>query len=136
MSGITGGFAELDAMIDALDPAKLRSDLHKAVAEEVARVAEAQYAAGEGPSGAEWPLNRNGRFPSLRRLTAGIEFHATDDGIAGSGDDILRYHSPRSAAFSHLDRPTFPPRGQLSTPWGVAADVAAERLFAERFGRR
>lgn len=136
MSGIAGDFGELDAMIAALDPAPLREELHKAVAEEVALVAEAQYAAGEGPDGDEWPLNRNGRFPSLRRLTAGITFRATPDGIAGSGDDILRYHSPRSAAFSHLNRPTFPPPGRLSAPWGAAADVAAERVLTTRFGRR
>lgn len=132
---LEGDAAALDAMISAFDGVAAAKEIREAVAERIAEVAEAQYAAGQGPEGQAWPPNTsNDRFPSLRRLTAAIAFRATEEGIAATGDEILRYHSPRSAAYAHLDRPTFPVRGRLSAPWAAAADEGAEKALSERFG--
>lgn len=132
---LEGDDGALDALIACFDGAAAAKEIREAVAERVAEVAETQYAAGQGPEGQAWPPNTsNNRFPSLRRLTAAIAFRATEEGIAATGDEILRYHSPRSAAYAHLDRPTFPAQGKLSVPWAAAADEGAEKALAERFG--
>ena len=137
MSSISGGFAELDAMIAALEPESLKRDLHETVAQEVARAAETQWGAGQGPEGQTWPANvsRGRGSPPLRRPTSEIAFRATEEGIAASADDVLRYHHPRTALYAKWDRQVFPDKG-LSAPWADAADIAAEKVFLARFGKR
>lgn len=125
MSGgsFTGDDSALDALIEALNPEALKTAIVERAVVKVAEVAAAQYAAGEGPDGNEWPRNRNGAAPSLSRLTAGIQFRATDDGIAATGDEVLRYHA--SKVF---------PNGGLPAPWAEAADDGAAEAFKERLG--
>jgi len=136
-SSLTGDFAKLEAFAAAMDGGELRRDIHERAARKIEDVAKAQYHAGQGPSGEVWPVNTsNDRWPSLGSLPGGIQFRATEEGIAATGDDILRYHHDRSARYAHLERRTFPPKGELSPPWAKAADEAATEVLDERLGSR
>ena len=126
MAGVTGDFAALDALLEALDGEDIAREVRERAAVKIGDVAAAQHAAGQGPDGAPWPSNRDGSVP-LREATSEIVFTATESGVQATGPDVLRYHEQT--------RPVFPPAGELSAPWAAAADEAAMEVLEERFGK-
>lgn len=125
--GITGDFGELDAILRALDPDRLREDIGRRAGEKIAAIAAGQYAAGQGPDGQAWPLTKDGEI-ALQGVTSEIVFRSDGDTITASGPDVLRYHE--------ATRPVFPPAGTLSEAWARAAEEAAGEVLSERLGGR
>lgn len=114
----------LDDMIAALNPDALTERIRAAATQAVREIAQAQYAAGEGPDGHAWPLTQDGSIP-LQGPTSEIVFSETSTGIEATGPDVLQYHVGR--------RPVFPAEGTLSQQWAQAADDAATKALEETF---
>ncbi|MFO0588833.1 MAG: hypothetical protein U0441_14885 [Polyangiaceae bacterium] len=124
-AGITGGFGELDALIESFNPGTLKTAIVERATAKIADRARAQYASGQGPDGEAWPLTKDGQI-ALQGPTSEIVFRAENEAVTGTGPDVLGYHAKT--------RPVFPPAGELSPAWMEAADEGVAEVMAERFG--
>lgn len=112
--------SELDRIIEGLGD--LGENVRSAVTRAVGDVAHRQYASGQGPDGAAWPLTKDGRI-ALTSLTSQITFEATSSGVRASGPQVLEYHQET--------RPVFPTGGSLPGPWLDAAESATADVLRE-----
>lgn len=123
MSGITGDFAQLDAIIakyGAMGSAVTRALV--VAAPKIQAQARANYASNKGPDGAPWAKNKDGTYPSLNRPAAGVTFTASGNSILGAAEDVLKYHQEGNDRLPR--RPVFPDEGTIPDPWMVIINAA------------
>lgn len=105
-TGISGDFAELDALIEHFDG--LGGAVERALAVAAPQIqakAREFYAGQKGADGTVWKTNKNGRLPSLERPAALVTFEADGKTLVGRGEAVLQYHQdgneklPRRAVF-------------------------------------
>ena len=131
MSGITGDFAQLDAIIAKYGA--MGNPVTRALTVAVPKIqaqARANYAANKGPDGAPWARNKDGTYPSLNRPAAGVTFTASGNSIVGSAEDVLQYHQDGNDRLPR--RPVFPEPGTIPDPWMVLIEAALREELKEQ----
>jgi hypothetical protein len=129
MSGLTGSFAELDALIAytaALETVTER--VAQKVAPKIEALCRKNYADQKGPDGTAWKRNKDGTYPSLARPAGNVFFKAEGSTIIGVAEDLLRYHQTGSRDGKLPKRAVFPEEGTIPANWQVVIDkeMAAE----------
>jgi len=126
---------ELDRLADLLlHPEDLLPDIAAEAAPEVQRVARGEYAQGIGPAGAHAPRKKDGAL-ALQRPLSTVTFGNVGATIAGSAEDVLRYHQGPIRTAPYPERKTFPSGGDpIPSSWENAIENAAEKIFEKTFG--
>lgn len=126
---------ELDRLAAFLEyPEDLLPDIAAEAGPEIQRVARAEYAQGIGPAGQHAPRKKDGAL-ALQRPLSTVTFAGVGATIAGSAEDVLRYHQGPIFTAPYPERKTFPGDGDpLPSSWENAIENAAEKVFEKALG--
>lgn len=126
---------DLDRLAAFLEhPEDLLPDIAAEAAPEVQRVARSEYAQGIGPAGAHAPRKKDGAL-ALQRPLSTVTFAGVGATIAGSAEDILRYHQGPIRTAPYPERKTFPGEGDpLPSSWENAIEDTANTVLEKALG--
>jgi hypothetical protein len=129
-------FDELDRLASFLEhPEDLLPDIAAEAGPEVQRVARSEYAQGIGPAGQHAPRKKDNAL-ALQRPLSTVTFAGVGSTIAGSAEDVLRYHQGPIRTAPYPARKTFPSDGDpLPSSWENAIEKAAEKVLDKALGR-
>lgn len=123
MSGITGDFGELDAVIAQMAGLqKVTERAAQTAAPKIQALCRSLYASQKGPDGTPWKPNKDGSFPSLARPAANVTFTASGSSIVGEAEEVLAYHQRGNEKLPK--RPVFPEPGTIPANWLPILDAA------------
>lgn len=130
--GITGDFGELDKAIAAMEGlSSFGVDVADNAAKRITTIARADYAAGRGPNGEEWPRRKSDGAIALQRPAAAISFVPLGETIQGVAEAVLAYHQEGSDRLPK--RKVFPDPGEaMPASWEKAIEDAAKEEMAKR----
>lgn len=133
--GITGGMGELDKAIAQLEGlSTFGVDVADNAAQRITAIARADYAAGRGPNGEEWPRRKKDGAIALQRPAAAIEFVPIGESIQGVAEAVLEYHQEGNERLPR--RKVFPDPGEaMPASWEKAIEDAATEEMAKRTRR-
>jgi hypothetical protein len=126
---------ELDLLAAFLEnPEDLLPDIATEAGPEIQRVARAEYAQGIGPTGQHAPRKKDGAL-ALQRPLSTVTFAGVGATIAGSAEDVLRYHQGPIRTAPYPERKTFPGDGDpLPSSWENAIEGAAKKTLEKALG--
>ena len=125
----------LDELANFLEyPEDLLPDIAAEAGPEVQRVARAEYAQGTGPAGQHAPRKKDGAL-ALQRPLSTVTFAGVGATIAGSAEDVLRYHQGPIRTAPYPERKTFPSDGDpLPNSWEKAIEDAVGKTLEKALG--
>lgn len=131
-SGVTGDFAELDALEAALSSlGSAVPDAAQAAASSIQTIARGNYSAGRGPFGEEWARRKKDGALALARPGQTVTFAAIGVEIHGEAEPILQYHQDGNERLPQ--RRVFPDPGEEMPPaWSGAIETAMGAELAKR----
>lgn len=126
---------DLDRLATFLEhPEDSLPDIAAEAGPEVRRVARAEYAQGIGPAGQHAPRKKDGAL-ALQRPLSTVTFAGVGATIAGSAEDVLRYHQGPILTAPYPERKTFPGDGDpLPSSWEGAIEDAANTVLEKALG--
>jgi hypothetical protein len=128
--------------LDALDqfaaflehPEDSLPDIAAEAGPEVQRVARYEYGQGIGPDGVHAPRKKDGAL-ALQRPLSTVTFAGVGATIAGSAEDVLRYHQGPIKTAPYPERKTFPgPGDPLPSSWENAIENAVGKTLEKALG--
>jgi hypothetical protein len=128
-------FDDLDRLASFLEnPEDLLPDIAAEAGPEIQRVARSEYAQGRGPAGQHAPRKKDGAL-ALQRPLSTVTFAGVGSTIAGSAEDVLRYHQGPIFTAPYPERKTFPGDGDpLPSSWEKAIETSAEKVLDKVLG--
>jgi hypothetical protein len=123
--------------LDALDriasllehPEDLLPDIAAEAGSMIQTTARAEYAQGIGPAGKHAPRKKDGAIALARPLQT-VTFAGVGSTIAGSAEDVLRYHQGPVTKAPYPERKTFPGDGDpLPDTWAEQIDKATQKVL-------
>jgi len=109
-------------------PEDLFPDIAAEAGPKIQAVARGEYAQGKGPVGQHAPRKKDGNL-ALQRPLSNVTFAGVGSTIAGSAEDVLRYHQKVITA-PFPERKTFPGDGDpIPSSWEDAIKEAATNVF-------
>lgn len=126
---------DLDRLAAFLEhPEDLLPDIAAEAGPEVQRVARAEYAQGIGPAGQHAPRKKDGAL-ALQRPLSNVTFAGVGATIAGSAEDVLRYHQGPIRTAPYPERKTFPGDSDpLPSSWEKTIEGAVEKTLEKALG--
>ena len=97
-------------------------------------VARAEFAQCVGPAGAHAPRKNDGAL-ALQRPLSNVTFAGVGATVAGSAEDVLRYHQGPIRTAPYPERKTFPGDGDpLPSSWEKKIEDAATKVLEKALG--
>jgi len=110
-------------------PEDLFPDIAAEAGPKIQAVARGEYAQGKGPAGQHAPRKKDGAL-ALQRPLSNVTFAGVGSTIAGSAEDVLRYHQGPIYTAPYPERKTFPGDGDpIPSSWEDAIKEAATNVF-------
>lgn len=139
MTGLTGDFAQLDAVIRQVNRFSTHfvPELAQQSSVDVRNLVEAEHTSGRGPDGSPWQPNKRGSFPPLTktwrfrerwRATFGpATVRLQNDTVYGAVQNYGGWTGKNHA--SYIPKRQLLPETDLGPVWGPALELTADHLF-------